>query len=367
MSKRTKLTFFVPIAVCLIILSSLAGFYYTRLQTVHSIKKLSDYDDYNLYRMDIKYSYDLDRMIERGMDNDERFAKTMFGEVLPMIPIKFNVPKYGCSAFTVKTKNNQVMMGRSYDFRYDTSPMLVYCAPKDGYKSVAFAALDNINHTNKPESFKEKLECLAAPFVCLDGVNEKGVSIAVLALSSKPTIQNSGKPTISTTFAIRLVLDRAATSEEAVELLKKYDMRSSSGRDNHFYITDAKGDGRVVEYDCDDPERRLVATPTEAVTNFYIMYKYKVDPVNKNMYGTGMNRYEAIEKVLDDNEGHYTKDTVWEALIAAAQKPNPKVLTSNTQWSVAYNNTEGTAEICLRRKWNDKWFYKLESNEIKAE
>lgn len=356
------------IQIVLILCLLLSAFYYTRLQTVCSVRKLSNYNDYNIYRMDVKYSYDLDRMIGRGMKDGNSLYNAILKEILPFVPIHMEAPdysNYGCSAFTLKTEDNKIMMGRNYDFKYNTSAMLVHCSPKNGYKSVSFAALDNI-HANKPETFKTKLGALAAPFVVLDGVNEKGVSMCVLTLDSKATKQNSGKPAISTTFAIRLVLDRAATTEEAVELLKKYDMYAVAGRDYHFYITDAKGDGRAVEYDCDDPERKMVVTPIETVTNFYIMYKDRVDPINKNIYGHGLDRFEKIEKILADNKGKHTRDTAWEALMAAAQEPNPEVLTSNTQWSIAYNNSDLTAEIALRRRWNDKWLYSLTANEVNA-
>lgn len=154
--------------------------------------------------------------------------------------------------------------------------MLVYCTPQNGYKSVAFAALDNISANTPDESMKKKLATLTSPFICLDGMNEKGVSIAVLTLDSEPVFQNTGKPTIATTLAIRLVLDRAASTQEAVDLLKEYDMFASSGRDYHFYITDASGDGRVIEYDCDSETRELVDTRSEAVTNFFVGTKTKL-------------------------------------------------------------------------------------------
>ena len=54
--------------------------------------------------------------------------------------------------------------------------MLVYCEPKDGYKSVAFAALDNISANTPDASMKKKLATLTAPFICLDGMNEKGIN-----------------------------------------------------------------------------------------------------------------------------------------------------------------------------------------------
>ena len=183
----------------------------------------------------------------------------------------------------------------------------------------------------------------------------------MLTLDSEPVRQNTGKPVISTTLAIRLVLDRAATTEEAVELLRSYDMYSSAGRDYHFYITDASGDGRVVEYDCESETRELVATPSEAVTNFFIIYKEKALPNQKNgIYGHGRERYDAVMKVLEEEKGNYTNDTVWKAMKSAAQYPDPDDITSNTQWSVSYNNTDLTAEIAIRRNWEDIIHIELE-------
>ena len=130
-------------------------------------------------------------------------------------------------------------------------------------------------------------------------MNEKGVSIAVLTLDSEPTYQQTGKPTITPTLAIRLVLDHAATTAEAVALLREYDMFASGGRDYHFYITDASGDVRVVEYDCDDPARPLVDTPAAAATNFYALYPDRVKPNQRNgIYGHGRERYDTVLKIL---------------------------------------------------------------------
>ena len=50
-----------------------------------------------------------------------------------------------------------ILMGRNYDFKCDTSAMLVYCTPKDGYKSVALAALDNISANQPDISMAKKL------------------------------------------------------------------------------------------------------------------------------------------------------------------------------------------------------------------
>ena len=369
MKRAVKRIILIIVAVIIVLAAVFVCIYFTRFQTMNSIEKLTDYDDgYNLYRMDVKYSYDLDRIINYGITDTQSFIDAVVKEALPLLPVTIKVPSFGCTAFTLTDNDGDVHMGRNYDFKLDTSAMLVYCTPKDGYKSVAFAALNNVSADMPDESIRTRLATLLAPLVCLDGMNEKGVSIAVLTLDSEATVQDTEKQTIATSLAIRLVLDRAATTEEAVALLEGYDMLAVNGRDYHFYITDASGDGRVVEYDCESKTRDLVATPTDAVTNFYVMYKEKVLPNQKNgIYGHGMERYDAVHDVFEKQEGNYTNDTVWDALRSAAQDPNPKDVTSNTQWSINYNNTDLTAEIALRRNWEDVMRYDLEENTVVIE
>ena len=297
-----------------------------RKHTLDSVKKLTDYSDFNLYKMDICYDYSIDKIIDRGIFDDESALGAIVQEVLPDYPVNLKMPNFGCSAFTMKNPDS-VMMGRNYDFKNDTSSMLVYCSPKDGYRSVAFAALDNVG-------------------------------------DSKPVRQQSGKPVIATTLAIRLILDRAASTEEAVTLFEKYDMFASSGRDYHFYVTDSNGDGRVIEYDCNSDDRKLVVTKSPAVTNFFVMYKNFVKPYQKNgVYGHGRERYDKIINVLEKNNS-YTKETAWEALVSASQAPNPNDITSNTQWSIVYDNTNLTADISIRRDWNTVTKYSLKENKI---
>ena len=365
MKKTIKVILAVVLAVVLLGAGAFGVLYAGRIKTMSSIQKITDYSDgYNLYRMNVDYDYQLDDIIKRGISDDQSMIDAILAEALPLLPVKIKAPKFGCTAFTLTDENGQTHMGRNYDFKRDTSAMLVYCTPKNGYKSVAFAAMDNVSANVPDENLKKKLASLTAPFICLDGMNEKGVFIAVLTLDSTPVHHDTGKPTIATTLAIRLVLDRAATTQEAVDLLRGYDMFASSGRDYHFYITDASGDGRAVEYDCDSPTRELVDTKIEAITNFYAIYKEKVLPNQKNgIYGHGRERYDAVMEVLE-TQSPYTDATVWEALKASSQDPNPVDITSNTQWSINFNNTARTAAIAIRRNWQDVTVYALDSNEI---
>ena len=85
--------------------------------------------------------------------------------------------------------------------------------------------------------------------------------------------------------------------------------------------------------------------------------------IKKNgIYGHGRERYDAVLEVFDQQKDSPSNDTVWAALKAASQEPNPESITSNTQWSIAYNNTALTAEAVIRRDWNTKTSYDLVSN-----
>lgn len=355
------------LAALVVCVAVFTGVYYTRLKTVSSIEKITSYDDgYNIYTMNVEYDYDFDAIVDSGAEDDEGLFDAISKEVFPFLPLGVDVPSFGCTAFNLTGQDGEERMGRNYDFSLDTSALVIYCNPKDGYKSVSVSALDNIDANVLEDGLMPKLKALSTPFLCLDGMNEKGVSVGVLVVDSEPVHQKTEKPNLFTSMLIRLVLDRAATTEEAIELISRYDMIASLGKDYHFYINDANGDGRIVEWDCESETRELVATPTDVVTNFYEIYADRVLPNQKNgIYGHGKERYNAVHEVFNEQKDNMTNGTAWDALKAASQVSDPNVLTSNTQWSIVYNNTDLTTEIVLRRNWNDVYKYSLTDNEIK--
>lgn len=101
---------------------------------------------------------------------------------------------------------------------------------------------------------------MGLPYAALDGINEDGFAIGVLALKENQTQQNTGKPRIGTTTAIRMLLDRASTVKEAVAMLKNYDMNmKGAGNSNyHYFMADATGDYAIVEYTLKRGEKFLL-------------------------------------------------------------------------------------------------------------
>lgn len=75
-------------------------------------------------RARIAYRYDLDAIIKAGVEDDQSYIDAVCKQVLPGIPVKVEAPKFACSAFCAEAPGS-VLMGRNYDFKDDTSALLV--------------------------------------------------------------------------------------------------------------------------------------------------------------------------------------------------------------------------------------------------
>ena len=53
--------------------------------------------------------------------------------------------------------------------------------------------------------------------------------------------KNTGKTPVTTTTALRMMLDKCKNVDEAIELLQEYDMNSDIGANHHYAIADASG------------------------------------------------------------------------------------------------------------------------------
>ena len=83
----------------------------------------------------------------------------------------------------------------------------------------------------------------------LDGINEKGLCVSDLVIDTPLLInQDKGKTDLTITTLIRLLLDKAASVDEALELINCFDIHSSAGMMHHLAISDRGGKSVVVEF-----------------------------------------------------------------------------------------------------------------------
>ncbi len=242
----------------------------TFIVAARSIHKLQD----GLYVMVYRGDYGLDEFLAQGgADSDSALAGYLMGYLsggyLSQENIEIKPGDFGCTTVCVKDKNGDVYFGRNFDWEKGRA-MIVHTVPKNGYESLSTCCLDFLGFGDDytPDgSMQERIQTLAAIYVPVDGMNEKGLVIAdLMAGDDEETHQKTDKPDLTTTTAIRLLLDRAANVDEAIELLNQYDMNSSIGAAHHFSLADATGKSVVVEY----VNGEMLVAETNIVTNHYL-------------------------------------------------------------------------------------------------
>ena len=349
------------------------------ISTVTSIKMLIDENEDNksapVYLMDVKGDYYFDDFIKKGgVESDNELINFIVDNITKgIIPIELNAPEIGCSSFTCQDTNGNNYFGRNYDFS-TTTGMIVRTNPSgDRYASISSVDLQflGINDGAHLDSFMQKIITLAAPYVPLDGINEMGVSCGIYMSyqgsdDGTPTNQTTEKPDLTSTTMLRMVLDYAATVEEAVELIKGYDLHDSASTSFHYMIADANGNSAILEWvnltddeDNDGTKRELkvyynyddsVLGEKEANNRFQYITNFIVTP---NYYLTdeskyGLDRYNEIESMINpdgtNTNGTLSKENAVEVLKRVGRRNWDKVNGVSdgngiTVWSSLYDLT----------------------------
>lgn len=313
-----------------------------------AMKKVERLDE-NIYMMDYCLDYGLDELLEKGAKNvGEMLAfvskKTTFG----LNVFKAGEGGFACTTFDAFNKNGDHLLGRNFD--YKSAPcMVVWTHPKNAYSSVAVADCNFMLYgtKNKPVSPLNRLQTLLAPYCCMDGVNEKGLAIAILELKTKATSQSTGKKDISTTVAIRGVLDKCATVEEAVEFFRSYDMHDAFFCCYHYQITDSTGKSVIIEYVNNEmrlfyPEKRADSQePFQFAANFFLSQD------GDNSKGFGYDRAEKVEAALSKSGGRLEEAEAVRLLeeVHLNYRHEKYPWQVITLWSVVYNSNALTATL----------------------
>lgn len=318
----------------------------------------------------------------------------------PLITFLFDrlkpVRKGGCSVFYTEGTDGGYRTGRNYDLAHKDKNgnttglnLIVRCHPEGRYKSVGVADIAMLSHIGldygEGALDKEKLtDALLAlsPYICVDGINEKGLSAAVLALDLKEGETavyqtEEGKASEIITGLLREILDNCASVEEAVELAKDRNLINTFGKDYHLFVSDDLGKSAVLEW----RYNTLSVTYTDIVTNFYVAYEDAEDcyrdgalkeayipPENnpdnyKFGYGHGYERFKTIMAVKDANALKGTtamsNSEITDVLSTVAQEYTG-ALTSLTQYSAVYDNTGRCVDFCVYPDYSNVYHYDVE-------
>lgn len=354
-----------------------------KLSMLHGVKDLEK-NKGRIYELNYTADYKLNEALAAqisGLADLQRFAVTHLFDQLPsgksVQQLSFGA---NCSAFAAtEATNGHFMMGRNYDFCHknknggedEIAALVIHTAPEGGKRSVSVVDGYWLGYKRGfyVDGNTDLSMLMLAPYAPMDGMNEDGFAIGVLHLDGLPTIQNEeNKPTIYLSVAMRMLLDKASTVKEAVELLKQYNMNMESEAlgSYHFYMADATGDYAIVEYvdpkgDVDNfhPATLDVLTGSEAwryTTNFYNSSFMNTSSYGPLLSDHGRKRYNKMKDVIDEANARITAKEAMVLLDSVSQAANTKDLTSHTQWSSLYDLSQRKLTLHLLREYKKKAF-----------
>ncbi|MDE6971871.1 MAG: linear amide C-N hydrolase [Lachnospiraceae bacterium] len=288
--------------------------------------------------------YGFDTFLEQGGAASDTDVAAYITSLLAQ-EIHMEGTPFGCSTLSVENQDGGYLFGRNFDWNA-CNGLIVSARSENSYASVSTVNMDfiragGIDISKLPDSVRA-IVSLYAP---LDGMNEKGLAVSVNMIQDSVSVnQDTAKPDLTTTTAVRLLLDKAANVEEALEHLQQYDFHSSMGMMVHLALADAEGRSVAVEY----VDNEMIVIETPVVTNFYLA------DGEKQGIGTAQShtRYEILTQMLEER-GAMTETEVRDALDSVSKDNFGEF--ESTEWSIVMN--QETKELIYYHRENYETAY----------
>lgn len=335
------------IAVLLCVVIVLAGaaviVWHNEIRSAASLRLFApadpDHKDGAIYRMEISGGYYFDEFLAQGgVTNDADLIDFITKHITKgLINMGIETSEIACSSFTGTLPDGDRIFARNYDM-YPTNTCIVYTNPGNGrHASYSTIDLEFIGiGEDGVNGIMDRISCLAAPYVPLDGVNDAGLSCGIYMTyqgdgdTAYPTDVNTTRPDLTSTTMLRMILDYASTVDEAIEMISGYDLHDSAATSFHYMIADAQGNSAVLEWvgdadatDTDGNARHLSVIRNDAdtlsgvtdwqmLTNFIIVPDYYDN--EEDMYG--LDRYEHLREALAERNGNFADEADAMSLLA---------------------------------------------------
>ncbi len=350
------------------------------------------------------------------------------GDYYALLPLLRGFFKAGCTVFTHTTPEGERLLGRNFDLRhYSVDPatgeteitglitVLRTRNRKAKYRSIGVCDamyLDPQGKLFRRGAFDRRdtnsFRALMLPFLTMDGVNEKGLAVSVLHLSTdnsfeeieykapelwseeerknlilletpgelpdkmngrlnkrniilntadgrawrvlkaRATFQNEpGREAVIHTVLMRMMLDRCADCGEAIELARGVNLISPPDADNHIMVTDPK---RSVMLEWID--NQLTVEECSHASNFYHN--------RPDHFGYGYNRDEALAAAIAEHPDGITEAECMQALERASQNCLVGKDHGFTQWSAVYNLNRRTLQLAVHSDYERIFSFALD-------
>ncbi|WBB76321.1 linear amide C-N hydrolase [Micromonospora sp. WMMD1128] len=264
----------------------------------------------------------------RKVDDLPLYEMTYVGDYDPTAGVAGADPPspFGCSLFAALGDRDRPLFARNFD--WEPNPALVLRTdPPDGYASLSLVDISYLGVTADPAGDRRLLD---APLLPFDGMNERGLAVGLAADDGARAEPVSGRPTVGSVRILRLVLDSAATVDEAVTVFERYNLDFDGGPPLHYLLADATGASAVVEF----VDGKLTVDrrrgPWQALTNVPAAGVPDRDLRRDHRYGVLAKELDRVGGVLDAPGALRLLDGVRQA---------------HTRWSVTYALRGGEVRV----------------------
>jgi hypothetical protein len=247
---------------------------------------------------------------------------------------------WACSLFAALGDADHRLFGRNFDWSYSPA-LLLFNHPDDGYDSVSMVDLAYFFDAAEVRglvdaSLKDRRALLETPGWPFDGLNEAGLAVGMAAVPESPLPRDPSLPTIGSLGIIREMLDHAGTVDEAVTLMRGYNVDMEGGPAIHYLIADAAGRAALVELFGGEVSVIPNEGPWHLATNHYRT------PLREGETG-GCSRYAKLDTVLTATSGTLC--------VADALALLTDVDQSSTQWSIVYDMSAREIHVSMGRAY----------------
>ncbi|MBN2474032.1 MAG: linear amide C-N hydrolase [Pirellulales bacterium] len=322
------------------------------VRTLWSLRRIPNT---NMYCMDYYGTYNIREIRENGVDVTDiegSLIRTFFPSFL--VPLANDVAEstepqavarpdlvvaHRCSTVSFRTESGQVLFGRNFDWSHD-SCLILTIHGRDGYSSVAvldlhYLGLDQRNLEDL--GVLEKVRLLFAPYLVMDGMNEHGLAVSEMACKAEVSFDDR-KPNVNDSLAMRLMLDYARDADEAVALLREYNVHFEEIA-CHFMVADAGGRSLIVEF-VDGEMRTLPADDRwQVCTNNTMSGKSEAER------DAACDRYQRASDRLVKLGDEIDCDRLRRVMASISAK-------DWTMWTSLYNLTGGQYQVVYRRQFD---------------
>jgi len=237
------------------------------------------------------------------------------------------VEKHSCSVVFTRpdsSTDGHARLARNHDWPTPISDaLLVFTHPEDGFPTVVM--------TRSTPGFSAS-----------DGMNSRGLAFGLASVRNPGYSPPSG-PALPANAAYRLVLEHSATVDEAIDMLRSFQISfinpDSEETISHILLADRNGNSAVVEFLPDGIVVSRADTPYQVMTN-----NHWAGPADQ----FSCERYQLAVEKLEENEGKEDLEMIMDVMSAVQ---------GSTQWTIVYDLDDLSLVLSLPSSGSQVHFY----------